>query len=98
MAENFKRNVEDFTCLNCGETVHGNGYTDHCPKCLYSQHVDVNPGDRAALETCGGLMKPINIAPIKGGYKIFYTCEKCGYEHSNKSSHNDDISSFIETL
>ena len=28
----------------------GNGYTNHCPKCLWSKHVDINPGDRGANE------------------------------------------------
>ena len=98
MAEDFKRNIEDFTCISCGEFVVGNGYTDHCPKCLYSRHVDINPGDRAALNICGGLMKPINIAPIKNGYKIFYVCEKCGYEYSNKANESDEISKFIRDL
>ena len=46
----FTRKVEDFTCEHCGREVHGNGYTNHCPHCLHSKHVDVNPGDRAGLE------------------------------------------------
>jgi len=39
---------EDFTCENCNEEVKALGYTarDHCPYCLYSKHVDKNPGDR----------------------------------------------------
>ncbi|HCR42265.1 TPA: hypothetical protein DIV45_02815, partial [Patescibacteria group bacterium] len=38
--KNFIRTKEDFTCENCGHRVKGSGYTNHCPKCLYSQHVD----------------------------------------------------------
>ena len=55
----FSRRTEDFTCEHCGTKVKGNGYTNHCPQCLYSKHVDINPGDR--LSDCGGLMEPIDI-------------------------------------
>jgi hypothetical protein len=56
MAKKFTRRIEDFLCGNCGATVTGDGYTNHCPACLWSQHVDINPGDRAAA--CGALMRP----------------------------------------
>ena len=38
---------EDFICENCGKDVEKSSYTarDHCPYCLYSKHVDINPGD-----------------------------------------------------
>ena len=42
---------QSFTCANCGAAVSplaGGGYRNHCPVCLHSLHVDVNPGDRAA--------------------------------------------------
>ena len=50
---------EDFTCSHCGEIVKKLNYTarNHCPNCLYSKHLDINPGDR--LNTCHGLMKQI---------------------------------------
>ena len=53
----FTRTIENFTCGICGTEVKGSGYTDHCPKCLWSEHVDIFPGDRKA--ECGGLMEPI---------------------------------------
>ncbi|HYC79501.1 MAG TPA: RNHCP domain-containing protein, partial [Candidatus Binatia bacterium] len=53
----FQRTPENFVCENCGTKVSGNGYTNHCPNCLYSKHVDNNPGDR--LNKCHGLMEPI---------------------------------------
>lgn len=93
MSEKFQRRKEDFDCLNCGTQVIGNGFTDHCPNCLYSQHVDINPGDRA--NECRGMLRPIDIAPNKSGYKIFYECQKCGLKMSNKSADNDKISKFI---
>ena len=36
----FIRKTEDFICENCGAVVVGNGYTNHCPACLYSKHVE----------------------------------------------------------
>ena len=52
---------EEFVCDNCGKMVNKLNYTarDHCPFCLYSKHVDINPGDR--LNKCRGLLKPIDI-------------------------------------
>ncbi|MBU3901416.1 RNHCP domain-containing protein, partial [Patescibacteria group bacterium] len=47
-SKKFQRKIEDFVCGHCGPKIKGTGYTDHCPKCLWSQHVDVNPGDRQA--------------------------------------------------
>lgn len=96
MSETFKRVIEDFVCENCGEAVTGNGYTDHCTKCLYSKHVDITPGDRAS--DCGGLMEPTNIMPSKGGYVISYQCTRCMYTYNNKTADDDDISMFIEKL
>ncbi len=55
----FQRRIENFTCGNCGAEIVGGGYTDHCPFCLFSKHVDVNPGDRNAK--CGGVMKPVAV-------------------------------------
>ncbi|KUK77762.1 MAG: hypothetical protein XD93_0107 [candidate division WS6 bacterium 34_10] len=88
-SKKFERKIEDFVCENCGTEVEGNGYTDHCPNCLYSKHVDVNPGDRAA--DCGGLMIPKAVEVKSDGYKIYYNCEKCGYKHRVKSSPDDNF-------
>ncbi len=85
----FQKRKEDFICENCGAIVKGNGYTDHCPNCLWSKHVDVNPGDRKAK--CGGLMKPIGVEIKKSSYLIYYRCTKCGYEHRVKTAANDNF-------
>ena len=75
MSSTFIRTTEDFICENCGREVKGNGYTNHCPYCLYSKHVDVNPGDRAA--DCGGLMKPVAVELRKGERIIIHECDIC---------------------
>ena len=89
MVKLFSRCIEDFVCENCGELVKGNGYTNHCPKCLWSKHVDINPGDRESL--CGGMMKPILFEATKGEYVLTHRCEKCGYEKKNMLTKNDDF-------
>lgn len=89
----FTKRIEDFTCANCGANVSGNGYTNHCPKCLYSRHVDNNPGDRAS--DCGGMMRPIAVAPDKDGYIITHKCEKCGKTINQHSAPNDNIETII---
>lgn len=91
----FQRHREDFTCSNCGTHVVGTGYTNHCPKCLFSKHVDINPGDRAALATCSGLMPPVSLE-IKAGRKIIlHRCSLCGHQRKNEASPTDDIDALI---
>ncbi len=89
----FTKTIENFTCAHCGAMVFGNGYTNHCPKCLWSRHVDNNPGDRAA--DCGGMMKPISATPDGKGFVIIHKCEKCGKTINQHSSDNDDMNAII---
>ncbi len=84
----FTRNKEDFVCKHCDLKVAGIGYTNHCPRCLWSKHVDIDPGDRAA--TCLGMMEPISVEGSTGeGYKIRHKCVKCGFEKRNSVSDTD---------
>lgn len=89
MPKKFTKKVENFTCENCKFKVKGDGFTNHCPKCLYSKHVDINPGDRA--EECGGLMEPIFLEKNKQGYKLTHQCLKCGEKRHCKVNEADDI-------
>lgn len=98
MSELFKRVIEDFSCEHCGAQVKGNGFTNHCPKCLYSKHVDDNPGDRAMIEKCGGLMEPIDAYYQKNSYQIKHKCKSCGYEITTRTQDDDDITTFLEKL
>ena len=87
---------ENFVCDNCHKEVKKLGYTarDHCPYCLYSKHVDINPGDRS--NPCRGSLKPIDIEKFKDTYKIIYKCEKCGETHKNIMANDDDFNLIIE--
>ncbi len=89
----FQRKKEDFVCENCGTKVKGNGYTNHCPECLYSKHVDINPGDRDC--ECGGLMEPVDIELKDGKYILLHRCLKCGFERRNKISPDDNFDKVI---
>jgi hypothetical protein len=92
--KSFTKNIENFICANCGADVCGNGYTNHCPKCLWSRDVDINPGDRAS--DCGGLMRPVHIETAGDGFVIIHKCEKCGKTARCKSSATDDTDAIIK--
>lgn len=92
MAGNFTEIDEEFVCENCGKNVPKLGYScrNHCPHCLYSKHVDINPGDRD--ESCHGLLEPIDIEiNSKKGYVIVFKCKKCGQIRKNKVAEDDNM-------
>lgn len=93
MGSKFTRTIENFTCAHCAQEVIGNGYTNHCPQCLWSKHVDVNPGDRA--EQCGGMMKPIGVTIESKGWKITHQCETCGCTRKVKSAKSDSTTELV---
>lgn len=94
----FQMRDEGFICVVCGREVLPLGYTarDHCPFCLYSLHVDNNPGDRKNI--CQGKLKPIDVEKFKDTYKIIYQCEKCGEIHKNIIAKDDDIDKIIKLM
>lgn len=93
MTKKFQRTKEDFTCEKCGLIVKGSGYTNHCPRCLWSKHVDVNPGDRQAA--CQGLMEPVGVELKGGEYTILHRCTRCGFEKRNKASKDDNFDAIL---
>lgn len=94
MTKKFQRTIENFICENCGAEIIGNGYTDHCPKCLWGKHVDVNPGDRAA--SCGGPMEPMAVSIKNQEYRIDYQCQRCGHQFTVKAVEADGVDTIIE--
>lgn len=86
----FTKINDSFPCANCGHQVPQASSTcrDHCPRCLFSLHVDVNPGDRAAQ--CGGTLKPIGYTlSQKKGTMIGYVCQMCGVKKVNRFLEHD---------
>jgi hypothetical protein len=90
----FIKQKEDFVCERCGAEVKGSGYTNHCPKCLWSKHVDLFPGDR--LNRCQGMMKPVAVEVEGDTYLILHVCEVCGFDKRNRVEKNDDFDVVIQ--
>lgn len=89
----FTRIIEDFVCAHCGQRVVGNGFTNHCPACLWSKHVDNDPGDRAA--TCGGQMRPVRLEGSTPSYRIIHRCERCEVERAVKTAEADNPEALV---
>ena len=88
---------EEFICDNCGKLVSMLVYScrNHCPYCLHSKHVDINPGDRA--ENCHGDLEPIGLEiNNKKGYVIIHKCKKCGAIRKNKAAEDDNMDLIIQ--
>ncbi len=98
----FVKNDDSFICVHCGKKVLPLGYSsrNHCPFCLWSLHVDINPGDRA--NECGGALRPIKVeTDPKKGFVIVHKCEKCGEIRRNRAANEakvqpDDIGLLIK--
>ena len=75
-----------FTCLRCGFDVvplSNGSYRNHCPRCLYSRHLDLAPGDRAS--SCEGMMEPIGVKYRSGkDLQVVHRCMTCGLVRANK--------------
>lgn len=84
----FRRTVEDFACEHCGARVRGDGYTNHCPRCLWSKHVDVEPGDRD--NDCGGLLEPYGVLAEGDRWVVLHRCVRCRATMRCRTSPADD--------
>jgi hypothetical protein len=89
LTKKFQRKIENFVCAHCGQQVQGDGYTNHCPRCLWSKHVDIQPGDR--LAECGGMMEPVAVSGTSNDYRIQHRCQVCGLEKWNQAQDQDDF-------
>ena len=85
--------TDSFTCKNCGRLVvsagAGSEHRNHCPNCLVSLHLDIEPGDRQA--DCGGLMDPVAVwVRSKGEWAVIHRCRRCGELSSNRVAADDN--------
>jgi hypothetical protein len=80
--------------VNCGQSVVGNGYTNHCPRCLWSVHVDVHPGDRAA--GCRAPMRPVAVEYERDRFVVVHECVACGATRRCRAADTDDVRAFFE--
>ena len=90
----FQKRKEDFVCDNCGAQVKGDGFTNHCPECLWSKHVDIFPGDR--LEDCHGLMEPVDLESKKDDFVLTHKCVKCEHISKTRSSAKDNPDAILK--
>lgn len=92
------------TCIHChkqfSDVAIGTQHRNHCPHCLYSQHLDTHPGDRQA--TCSGAMQPIGLTfKSEGGKKtgelmLVHQCQKCGTISKNRIAGDDDPQAILD--
>ena len=72
---------ESFTCKNCGWLVSpggaGTDHRNHCPNCLYSLHLDIEPGDRVWVRK-------------NGEWAIIHRCRSCAMMSSNRIAADDN--------
>lgn len=82
---------QGFRCVVCGADVpalENGSYRNHCPHCLHSRHVDVNPGDRA--NPCQGTLVPIGVEHSgKKGWVVVHRCDRCGEVRRNRAALDD---------
>ena len=84
---------EVFICSHCGREVvpmgAGSDHRNHCPYCLHSLHLDIEPGDREA--DCGGIMEPVSVWVRKNGeWALIHRCRRCGFLSSNRIAADDN--------
>lgn len=81
-----------FTCMHCRREVsdqsYGTRHRNHCPFCLWSRHLDDEPGDRRA--SCRSAMEPIGIeVRADGEWAIIHRCTGCGTLRTNRLAGDD---------
>ena len=84
---------QSFRCVHCHQEVStsamGTQHRNHCNLCLWSKHVDDEPGDRAS--ECFGSMEPIAITVRGDGeWVLIHQCKRCGEIHANRSAGDDN--------
>jgi hypothetical protein len=87
------KHSRSFRCVQCRLDVStdapGTQHRNHCPTCLWSRHVDDQPGDRAA--DCDSSMEPIAITVRGDGeWVLIHRCRGCGVLHANRTAGDDN--------
>lgn len=85
--------TDAFVCRHCGRLVApggaGSEHRNHCPNCLTSLHLDIEPGDREA--DCGGLMDAVAVwVRNRGEWAVIHRCRRCGALSSNRVAADDN--------
>ena len=82
-----------FRCGHCHLDVPadapGTAHRNHCPNCLWSRHVDIDPGDRAS--DCLASMEPSAITVRGDGeWVLIHRCRGGGTLDSNRTAGDDN--------
>lgn len=88
-----------FICEHCSTGVlppeFGTSHRNHCPRCLWSRHVDLRTGDR--MSVCRGLMEPIGVwVTHNNEWSLIHRCVKCGYIRTNRIAGDDNPELLME--
>jgi ribosome biogenesis GTPase / thiamine phosphate phosphatase len=84
---------QSFSCVKCRELVtnaeSGTNQRNHCPKCLWSRHVDFQEGDRRSI--CKSAMEPVAVWVRQNGeWSIVHRCTQCGALRANRIAGDDN--------
>jgi hypothetical protein len=82
-----------FHCAHCRAIIQpiawGTRHRNHCPRCLWSRHLDDEPGDRRC--PCAQAMEPIAIEVRRDGeWALVHRCCGCGVLRTNRIAGDDD--------
>ena len=100
-----------FICSHCGikvknDSLSGTKNRNHCPKCLFSLHVDdKKSGDR--MSNCKGEMEPIGLTyknegvdkygkARQGELMLIHQCTKCNKISINRIAGDDDAKEILK--
>ncbi|MCA9311903.1 MAG: RNHCP domain-containing protein [Phycisphaerales bacterium] len=86
------RRDSGFTCIHCRQTIdqetYGTRHRNHCPRCLWSRHVDDEPGDRRC--PCRAPMSPVGVEVRRDGeWAIIHRCTGCSTLRTNRIAGDD---------
>ena len=81
-----------FACIRCKHSIpsvaFGTQHRNHCPRCLWSRHLDDEPGDRRC--PCRAPMEPVAIEVRRDGeWAIVHRCTGCGMLRTNRVAGDD---------
>ncbi|NMB58424.1 MAG: RNHCP domain-containing protein [Chloroflexi bacterium] len=95
--------TQNFKCRNCGffvtqnRELSGVNNRNHCPRCLWSRHMDITPGDRKSdclsrMEPVGLTVKHVNkkYGCAVGELMVIHVCTCCGKVSINRIAADDD--------
>lgn len=92
MSHKSRPDDRGFSCIHCHRAVPGvawgTSHRNHCPHCLWSRHMDEEPGDRRC--PCIQPMEPIGIeVRADGEWALIHRCTGCAVLRTNRIAGDD---------